>query len=285
MHWFETSGDGSVTPAGLRGYDGDAMTGVNVMYDAVAGKIFTAGGATSYQNADATANANLITITKPGITPQVEQLPSMVYARSFANGVVLPNGKVFIVGGQPYAVPFTDTGAVLNPELWDPEANEFTILPPHDVPRTYHSVALLMLDGRIFTAGGGLCGTCSTNHEDAQIYSPAYLFNEDGSDAKRPVILKTSPQKLAVGDTLYVTVNSPVTDFSLIRYGSATHAINTDQRRIALKPKTTSPKKLHFTFEIPSDPGIALPGYWMLFALNKDGVPSVASTVQITLQD
>ena len=86
----------------------------------------------------------------------------MTYARAFGNSVVLPNGKVFVTGGQPYPVPFTDTNAVLTPELWDPASQTFTILPPETNPRTYHSVALLMLDGRVFSGGGGLCGDCTT---------------------------------------------------------------------------------------------------------------------------
>ena len=36
-------------------------------------------------------------------------------------------------------------------------------------PRNYHSVALLLPDGRVFSGGGGLCGPCATNHPDAQI--------------------------------------------------------------------------------------------------------------------
>ncbi|EDO02722.1 hypothetical protein SS1G_05199 [Sclerotinia sclerotiorum 1980 UF-70] len=42
--------------------------------------------------------------------------------------------------------------------------------------KNYYSIALLMLDGRIFTGGRGLCGSsCATYHDDAQIDSPAYL--------------------------------------------------------------------------------------------------------------
>ena len=50
-------------------------------------------------------------------------------------------------------------------------------------PRTYHSTALLLPDGRVFSGGGGLCGTCSVNHADGEIYSPPYLFQ-----GPRPVI-------------------------------------------------------------------------------------------------
>jgi hypothetical protein len=37
-----------------------------------------------------------------------------------------------------------------------------------------------------------------------------------------------------------------------------------------------------YTLTMPSkDPGIVLPGYYMLFALNFSGVPSVSTTIQI----
>jgi galactose oxidase len=67
---------------------------------------------------------------------------------------------------------------------------------------------------------------------------------------------------------------------SLIRYGSATHTVNTDQRRIPLSPTPAGTNSYKVT--VPSDSGIALPGYWMLFAINSNGVPSVASTIKIT---
>jgi len=49
MNWFSANGSGSTVPAGARGSDADAMNGNAVMYDAVAGKILTVGGAPSYQ--------------------------------------------------------------------------------------------------------------------------------------------------------------------------------------------------------------------------------------------
>lgn len=281
MNWYGTTGTGSQTSAGKRASDTDSMDGNAVMYDAVNGKIFTAGGSTSYQDSNATSNVHLITIGTPNTTPTVATLTSMHFQRAFANSVVLPSGKVFVTGGQVYALPFSDNTSIMTPELWDPTTQTFTILPPHQKPRTYHSIALLMLDGRVFTGGGGLCGTCTTNHEDAEIYSPAYLFNADGTAATRPVISSVSPATLAVGGTLTVKATSALAAFSLIRYGSATHTVDTDQRRIALTPVTTSGTT--YTLAVPSDSGIALPGYWMLFGLNSAGVPSLAQTVKITV--
>ena len=47
-----------------------------------------------------------------------------------------------------------------------------------------------MTDGRVFVAGGGLCDTTPgcVNHQDAEIYSPPYLFNAAGNLATRPQI-------------------------------------------------------------------------------------------------
>ena len=278
MNWYGTIGSGSQQAAGPRASDGDSMNGNAVMYDAVNGKILTIGGAPNYQDNYATANAHIITIGNPGSTATVTTLAPMTYARSFANAVVLPDGKVFITGGQAYAVPFTDTTSVQYPELWDPATSKFTVMNPMAIPRTYHSIALLMPDATVINGGGGLCGTCTTNHFDAEVFSPPYLFNADGSRATRPVITSVSAKTVVVGGSITATTNSAVTSFSLIRYGSSTHTVDTDQRRIALTPITSG---MSYTFKVPSDAGIALPGYWMLFAINSAGVPSVASTILI----
>ena len=63
--------------------------------------------------------------------------------------------------------------------------------------------------------------------------------------------------------------------------GTATHAVNTDQRRIPLQPQGSGTK---YTATLPSDKGILLPGYWMLFAVNEQGVPSVAKTIHVALE-
>jgi hypothetical protein len=77
-------------------------------------------------------------------------------------------------------------------EIWNPISETWSTDADLAVPRTYHSVAVLMPDGRVFTGGGGLCGigpACNggeTNHPDAQMYSPRYLFNPNGTPATRP---------------------------------------------------------------------------------------------------
>ena len=49
MNWYSIPGN-STAPAGPRGTDPDAMNGNAVMFDAVAGQIFTTGGQLIYSN-------------------------------------------------------------------------------------------------------------------------------------------------------------------------------------------------------------------------------------------
>ena len=280
MNWYGTSGSGSQKGAGNRASDTDSMCGDAIMYDAVAGSILTAGGSPSYQDSQATSNAHIITIGAPNTTPTVKTIANMAYPRAFANGVVLPDGTVLVVGGQSSPVPFSDDTSQLTPELFNPKTNSWTQMAPIGMPRNYHSVALLLLDGTIMNGGGGLCGSCSTNHYDAQIWSPPYLYNTAGGKATRPVINSLSATKAKVGTTLTVNTNSAVASMSLIRMASTTHTVNTDQRRIPLT--LTGAGTNGYKTTIPNDSGVALPGYWMLFAMNAAGTPSVGKIVQIT---
>jgi len=236
------------------------------------------GGAPAYQGSSpATNQAYQIDISNG--TANVTSVGSMNYPRAFANSVVLPDGEVVTVGGQTQAVPFSDSNSVLNAEMWNPATGNFSTMAPEAVPRNYHSVAILLPDGRVFSGGGGLCGTCSTNHPDGQIFSPPYLFNADGTLATRPTIV-SAPASTATGQTITVTTGGPVSQFSMVRYGESTHSVDNDQRRIPLSIVSTSGNT--YQLAIPSDPGIAQPGPYMLFAMNANGTPSVSSTISIT---
>ncbi|KAH7308268.1 galactose oxidase [Rhexocercosporidium sp. MPI-PUGE-AT-0058] len=280
MNWYGTKGTGSHKAAGLRGADTDSMCGIFVMFDALAGKILTLGGATTYTGTPH-KRAHIITLGESNSAVNVQRIGDAEYARGYANSVVLPDGKVFIVGGQYNMVLFSDSNPVLFPEMFDPETNTFSKLRAHTVPRNYHSVAILMPDATVFVGSGGLCGGCQANHFDGQHYSPPYLFEDDGVTlAKRPSI-SSADSKVVLGGSIAITMAETGSyTFSLIRMSAVTHATNTDQRRI---PLTAFGSGTDYAVTIPSDAGIALPGYWMLFANNENGVPSVAHTVQVLI--
>jgi galactose oxidase len=285
MNWITTTGRGTITGAGRRGSSADAMNGNALMYSV--GKILTLGGAIAYQDygsvvdVQATRRAYTINIsggrTRPII---VRRIADMAYARAFSNSVVLPNGDVLVIGGQQHPQTFTDTGAVFSPELWNPSTGKFTIMAPEAIPRTYHSVAVLLPNGQVFSGGGGLCfiNSCSVNHPDGQIFSPPYLFNANGTLRPRPVI-RRAPAKATTGTTITVTTNSATPSFSLIRMAAVTHSINNDQRRIQLTPVARHGDT--YKLRLPASAGVLLPGNYMLFALNTRGTPSVAKIINI----
>ncbi|KAK2592931.1 hypothetical protein QQS21_009376 [Conoideocrella luteorostrata] len=275
MNWYTTSGDGGVSSAGSRMTAPDSMNGNAVMFDAVKGRILAFGGSTSYQDSNATANSYIIVIDEVGAPAEVEHAGNGLWnPRAFHTSVVLPDGKIFITGGQSYAVPFSDDNAQLTPELYDPSNDRFYQQQTNSIVRVYHSVSLLLPDGRVFNAGGGLCGNCTTNHFDGQIFTPQYLLDKNGRPVARPAIrsLKQS------GFKIMLSTDGAVSSASLIRYGTSTHTVNTDQRRVPLTLNKTGHNQ--YSTDVPSNPGIVLPGYYMLFVMDSDGVPSVSKTVK-----
>lgn len=282
MHWFDLSNQyGSHQDAGLRSDDDYAQNSVNVMYDQ--GKILKTGGATQFTGGVPSNTTYVIDINNGA---NARKVAPMKNARAFASGVVLPDGKVMVVGGNTSALEFNDDGSILTPELWDPATEQWTELANHSVPRNYHSVALLLPDGRVFAGGGGLCkpspGYCEgdVNHPDAEIFTPPYLFDSNGEPAARPVISLLSGE---IGYNWTFTVNMdddmPIEKFNLIRLSSVTHSTNTDQRFLSLP--FTSEGGNSYNLQAPENANIAPPGYYMLFALNNQGVPSVGKIIQI----
>ncbi|KAH7304236.1 hypothetical protein B0I35DRAFT_484531 [Stachybotrys elegans] len=293
QHWYNTKDKGAVVKAGTRD-NAAAMCGVFVMYDAVAGKILSAGGAPDYTNSQANKRAHVTTIGDAYKPSKVERVADMTFPRGFSNAVVLPDGTVLVTGGQRKALVFTNTDAILVPELFNPQTKKWTQLAPHAVPRNYHSVSILLPDATVLIGGGGLCyvatiggstAKCdkSADHADAEILQPPYLFNADGTKARRPTISGLAQQSVRAGGELKFNVKdiSGTAKLSLVRIGSVTHSVNSDQRRVPLNDFKKNGDV--YTAKLPKDTGILLPGYYYLFAISPQGVPSLAQTVQIKL--
>ena len=209
----------------------------------------------------------------------------MKYQRIFANAVILPNGETFVVGGQVQGEPFHDETWQAVPEIYSPATKTWREVARHSTPRVYHSWAMLLPDASVIVGGGGLSRNMLTDHYNAQIYQPAYLFESNGKTlVKRPNIKTIDAQKYLVGGKITITTDVPVDAASLIRYSATTHTVNNDLRRIKLTPTAVgNAADKTYTVQIPGDPGVTLPGYWMLFVLAK-GVPSHAETVQILIK-
>jgi galactose oxidase len=275
MQWISLAGHGAITAAGPRGDDETSQNDVTVMYDV--GKLLKAGGNVSYDRntprfVPSSRNSYLIDINSGQAS--VTKIAPMIYPRAFANGVVLPDGKVFVSGGLDNGKAFSDAGNVKAAELFDPAAAKWRELPPAATPRPYHSIAMLLPDARVLTGGGGLCSktACAANHPDIEIYSPSYLFA-----GARPTLTSAPASIRADGSSFPVSVSGAVTRFVLIRMAATTHVVDLDQRLIPLE---VSGQGTTLMLTAPANHNIAPPGYYMLFALAGD-VPSVAAIVHV----
>jgi len=281
MNWVTATGNGSLTYSGVN-VPGTLYPkeGIFAMYDE--GRILVAGGSTNTNpnpndSSTGTSSTSAFTIDIRSGTPVVQSAPSMSFARQFANSVILPNGEVLVIGGNTSGRKFNDTGSILTPEIWNPTTRQWRQLAPMNVPRNYHSLALLLPDGRVWSGGGGLGGN-SADHRDAQLFTPPMLYNSDGSLATRPVITQ-APSYIGVGTTFAVQATPGITKFSFIKMSSQTHSVNTDLRYLSLPFTETSPGI--YSVVGHANLSVMTPGYWMLFGIGANGAYSVAKVIQV----
>jgi hypothetical protein len=221
----------------------------------------------------ATATTELIDLS--AATPQWQFGPSMSQPRIQMNATILPNGKVLATGGSR-----NDEDAVtasLNADLYDPATNTFSPAGANTYPRLYHSNALLLPDATVLLIGGN---PQRGNYERRlEVYSPSYLFDADGTPALRPTIDGVA-ESITYGAAFDVQTPdaADIASLVLVRPGTPTHAFDMEQRLVGLT-FTAGSNVLNVT--APPHGNIAPPGYYMLFALNTAGVPSLARFVRL----
>ena len=205
-------------------------------------------------------------------TPAWRQVASMHYPRIYHTMTILPDGNVLVTGGGPTTAATATGDAILPAEMWSPSTENFALLASMNAPRLYHSEATLLPDGRVVVMGGGRFDdyTVPTNQFSAEFYSPPYLFR-----GARPVIT-AAPAALTYGGTFSVQTPDAarIASVSLVRLGSVTHTVNMSQRLVPLS-FTSAGASLSVT--APANGNAAPPGYYMLFIVDTNGVPSVAS--------
>lgn len=280
----------------------------SVLYDVTPtnGKIMVMGGSGSGSQ---TVNQAHINITAFPQSWHTNPVGSMNFKRKFHTATLLPDGKVMVAGGTqcpgsnnlicPPEFPNPDSGgAVVNPEIWNPANPGVWSIMAHNptrTPRLYHSIAILLPDARVLVGAGGLPGAVGelTNptpnqiraygHPDAEIFSPPYLFNLDGTPAQRPTITWLQDDTIGLGQSMLVKTpdHANIDSVVLVRLGSVTHGLNQDQRRVVLNFTNNNlsyPQTLNVT--MPATGKVCPPGPYMMFLL-KNGVPSVAKMVNI----
>jgi Galactose oxidase-like, Early set domain/Fibronectin type III domain/Glyoxal oxidase N-terminus len=269
--YLDVTGTGAWSSVANSNY-GTRNWGSAVMYDN--GKVLIMGGSpcgfyatncTTYP----TATAETIDLNSP--TPTWTYTGSMVTGgRKLHNATLLPDGTVLVIGGSrgtedPNTQP---SNPAYESELWDPATGTWTQMASLTKIRSYHSEALLLPDGRVLSAGGVFAT------ETAQIYSPPYLFK-----GSRPTIT-SAPTSVGYGQSFFVGTPdaASISKVTLITLGCQTHGFDMGQR-ISRPQFSQATEGLNVT--APSNPNNTPPGYYMLFILNSNGVPSVAKIVKI----
>ncbi len=198
--------------------------------------------------------------------PAWQALPDMNVARRHLNSVLLPDGRVLILGGVEMP---PDGGPI---EIFDPEdpTSGFQLGPNMKYGRGYHSAAILLPDGCVIM-GGDPNGDTTPNER----YLPSYFFKP------RPTVTG-SPATVAHGAAFSVATPTPgaISEVVLMSPGAVTHAFNQNQRYVGCVITSATATTINAT--APPDGNIAPPGYYLLFLVDHDRVPSVAKWIRLT---
>jgi len=248
-------------------------SGSAVMY--APGKILKSGTpASSLSEGPSSAQANVLDMTLP--SPTWRSVQSMAFPRSYHVLTALPDGDVLVTGGGRTTGNADLPNAVYEAELWSPTAETWSTLGAMHAPRLYHATALLLPDARVLVSGGGrgLGYVASSDQLSAEVFAPPYLFK-----GARPTI-SSAPAELAYNQSFAVATPDAgnISKVALIPLGSMTHAINMNQRYVPLA-FTAGTGTLAVT--APGNGTLAPPGYYMLFIVGTNGVPSVAAIVRL----
>jgi hypothetical protein len=183
-----------------------------------------------------------------------------------------------VVGGQRNGKWAADPDPVFETEIYHPDTDTWTPTAPLNFPKQYHSIAVLLPDGRVLAAGGidpTLGGAPARDQRMMEVFSPPYL-----SAGPRPSIT-TAPATMSYASTFNISTPDAqtITSVALMRPGSVTHHTDAGQRYIRLGITAAVPGSL--TVNTPTNGFVAPPGFYMLFILDASGVPSQAQWVQL----
>jgi len=241
--------------------------------------IMGGGPAEKPNKTDAIDNVDIVDLKLPA--PHFVPAAPLELPRLHLNAVLLPDRTVFVTGGSLHQedAPL----ARLQSEIYDPATDTWTLTATCQVPRLYHSTAVLLPDGRVVAAGGNPEGGTHVEWDKdpeeemrLEVFSPPYLFK-----GPRPIITKT-PESWTYGQVIDIT--SPQAGalkwVHLLRPCVTTHSFDGSQRLIDL-PITSQIGGI-VKIGVPLNRNLAPPGWYMLFIVNNQGIPSEAQWVLLT---
>jgi Domain of unknown function (DUF1929)/FG-GAP-like repeat len=228
---------------------------------------------------DATDKVSVVNLK--AANPQYMAVAPMNLPRMHLNAILLPDHTVFVTGGS--LKQEDEPLSRLQSELYDPATNTWHLMATAKVPRLYHSTALLLPDGRVVAAGGNPEGGKSVTWEPPdpeeemrlEIFSPPYLFK-----GARPVI-NAVPERWQYGQTIAIQ-SAQAGDIrwaNLIKNGVTTHSFDSGQRLVDLDILSQGNGVIQAS--ITTNPNLAPPGWYMLFIVNNQGVPSIAKWINL----
>jgi hypothetical protein len=224
-----------------------------------------------------TATAEKIDLTEG--SPSWTNAGSMSSPRRHHTATVLPDGQVLVTGGVSGG-GFNDVGSgVRAAEIWNPASNEWTTLASNSITRAYHGVSLLLPDGTVLHGASGDANVPGTNtpypaQRNHEIFHPPYLFK-----GARPVVTD-APSTVGYGQSFDVATEyaAQITKVRWIRLGSVTHAFDANTMGISLE---FTKEATGISVSTPANPNVAPPGHYMMFLLNRNGVPSVGRIIRV----
>ena len=192
---------------------------------------------------------------------------------------LMADGRVLIAGGTTGSRSIADSNT--NIEIWDPQTNSIELLDGQQLARLYHSSYQLMPNGTVWVGGGGAPGPLTNTN--VEFYAPDYLYGPDGEFADRPEIT-SAPANVGNNETFRFNVDdaSQIDQVTAIRPGSSTHATNMDARFISLDFTVIDSTTIEVT---TLGSGAMVPGSYMMFVVDDDGVPSEASMLGVSMVD
>jgi hypothetical protein len=229
--------------------------------------ILGGGGFDMHSPAPALADTRIVDLSDP--TPAYQAAAPMDHPRMHLSVVILPDRTVLATGGS--AMEEMQHGAPKHAEIYAPAAGTWTHTADSRVARLYHSVAMLTPDGKVLTAGSNP----ARKEEDRRIemFLPPYLFHD-----VRPS-LQLGQGTAALGDTVEATVSSGVHHITMMRPSACTHSCDNEQRLLDVSFDPLAGNSI--SLQMPTNANLAPPGWYLVFALDHHGVPSVGQWLRL----